>query len=597
VARGFFGWWEESSLVKEWRFPFGSAPESLYVMSSSKSNSSTQTSLADWVALVLGRLNWRSHLFVAEDGPSDSRYLTQKLLDCAAAHLESLGFTNLHIHSHIRLGASAGSQREQWDRLVEATKRFQHEAHELLSEARLHFAPILDPAPEVSYDNVLRASEYFRSRLAIPSFCLTQHSYSGLHDLLGTDDARFFIDTEGVGLPTLLWKSHVFETILERVDEESETTIGPCRGHLVVDAEQGRVFSCFHCWKNNRSGVDLDVQANRQGELPAPPTGGDCLACIADAALSMRANLLANNREVEGRRVFFKLSLELAGAGQLDLAADLALAAFEFSRSDDDRVAALIQQALCLRDLGQLEMADKALEKAVGFTDDKGQIAYHRGRVQFVWRDYIEALEWFEEALDSGSNQVPVEDMCFEMALCHINIEEYPEARPYLERSQKPGDRKAPVLFYKGICDYSEGHFETALNWFREALSAGPATEDLGRILFYVGACLKEMERFEGAVEVLREAVATEPTELANHNLLGFCYYKLKRHEEAVACFLQAVEIDPRSGIDWANLGSNLRDLGKTNEAILMYKKALSLDPSIGFARENLDKLVGQRGN
>jgi ribosomal protein S12 methylthiotransferase accessory factor len=210
-----------------------------------------------------------------------------------------------------------------------------------------------------------------------------------------------------------------------------------------------------------------------------------------------------------------------------------------------------------------------------------------------VWRDYIEALDWFEDALKSGSGQVPVEDMCFEMALCHINIEEYPEARPYLDRSQRPGEQKPPVAFYRGVCDHGEGKFETALKWFRDALALGPVAEDLGRVLFYIGTCLKEMEQYEEAVLALREAVAADPEDIANHNLLGFCYYKLKRHEEAVACFLRAVEINPSSGIDWANLASNLRDLGRTKEAIAMYKKALILDPSIGFARDNLNKLSG----
>jgi tetratricopeptide (TPR) repeat protein len=307
----------------------------------------------------------------------------------------------------------------------------------------------------------------------------------------------------------------------------------------------------------------------------------------------MRQNLFVNEREVEGRRVFFKLSLELAGIGRLGAAAELAHAAFTFSNTDADRTAALIQRALCLRELGRLEEADSALETASKFALDLGEIAYHRGRVQFVWRDYIEALEWFEEALKSGSGQVPVEDMCFEMALCHINIEEYPEARPYLDRSQKTGGLRAPVIFYQGICDYGEKDYGTALSRFREALAAGPAPEDLGRVLFYKGSCLKELERFDEAAEVLREAVAADPDDLANYNLLGFCYYKLKRHEEAVACFLRAVEIDPTSGIDWANLASNLRDLGRTKEAVAMYKKALSLDPTIGFARENLEKLAG----
>ena len=180
------------------------------------------------------------------------------------------------------------------------------------------------------------------------------------------------------------------------------------------------------------------------------------------------------------------------------------------------------------------------------------------------------------------------------MALCHLNIEEYTEARPLLEQSLKPGQEKAPVSFYRGICELGQGRANRALYHFREALRIGPTDEDRGRVLFYVGTCFKELERFPEAIEALQKAVVADPGDLANHNLLGFCYYKTGQHEKAVQCFQRAVEIDPRSGIDWANLGSNLRDLGRIDEAVAMYRKALSLDPTLGFARDSLARLTGE---
>jgi tetratricopeptide (TPR) repeat protein len=211
--------------------------------------------------------------------------------------------------------------------------------------------------------------------------------------------------------------------------------------------------------------------------------------------------------------------------------------------------------------------------------------------VQFAWRDYLEALDRFREALDRGSPRVPPEDIRFQMATCHINLEEYPEARALLERSLPPGGRAATVSFYRGVCELGEGRVGPALALFREALEIGPSAEDRGRVLLYIGTCLKEEKRFDEAIEMLREAVKADPDDPANHNLLGFCYYKLRRHEEAVLCFRRAVEIDPLSAMDWANLGSNLRELGRRDEAIAMYERALALDPLIGFARAGLARL------
>jgi len=540
--------------------------------------------------MALQQLNWRAHLFVVGGAGGEAERLAQELLGIGKAHLERHGFANLHVHSSIHLGER--TEYAVWAPLVDCLTQFQQEAHSLLSEARLHFAPILAPTSDVSLEEARSAAEFFRARLAIPSFYLKGDILGDLWRQATDGDARFFVDPASVGLPGSLWRSHVFESVLERVEEDVVEIVIPCRDHLVVDSVTGRVHSCFYLWNQAAPGVGIRSQGTEHVDLPVLPDGSDCLMCMAKSTLAMRENLEANSRQAEGRKVHFKLSLEAAGSGDLALAADLADGAFQLARTDADRTAALIQQALCLKELRQLEEADGVLAKAAEFTEDKGQIAYHRGRVQFVWRDYIEALEWFEEALESESNEVPIEDMCFEMALCHINIEEYPEARPYLDRSSKPGEIKAPIVFYRGVCDYGEGRYEEAERLFREALAAGPAPEDLARVVYYVGACLKELERFVEAAEVLQEAVAADPEDIANHNLLGFCYYKLKRHEEAVACFLRAVEIDPRSGIDWANLASNLRDLGRTKEAIAMYKKALSIDPSIGFARENLNKLA-----
>ncbi|MHC4607621.1 MAG: tetratricopeptide repeat protein, partial [Planctomycetota bacterium] len=166
-------------------------------------------------------------------------------------------------------------------------------------------------------------------------------------------------------------------------------------------------------------------------------------------------------------------------------------------------------------------------------------------------------------------------------------------ARVCLDRCLKPGERSAPVSFYRGVCDFTEGKVEPALEHFQEALEIGPSKEDLGRVLFYVASCHKEFGRFEEAIDALKKAVAADPDDHANHNLLGFCYYSTNRHEEAVECFRRAVEINPDSAIDWASLGSNLRDLGRREEAMEAYRKALSLDPTLDFARKNLEKLGG----
>jgi tetratricopeptide (TPR) repeat protein len=581
--------------MKEWQYPFGRPPEAAFLVLDEDSDARKRKSLFKWLKAVLPRLNWRSHLFLINDGHQGSETAAREMVRIASDFVEQHGFTTLHAHLPIDLHPSDARQRAAWERLIAPARPFQNRAYELLTETRLHIAPIIAPLPEVSVDEALTAAEFFNSRLAVPSFYLAGGVLGELIERADSDEIRFFVDPDGSGLAVQLWMSHVLETAVDRVEEDESELLLTCRQHLVVDEKSGGVFSCFKKWEMNDPSLFFDRADPDDPVIPGAPDEVHCPDCIARSALSMRENLRANDREREGHQVYSRLALALAGRKQHALAAELAHHAYELSDSDRDRTASLIHEGLCLCHAGEFEKADEVLKLANEYAEDEGLVAYHRGRVQFEWREYIDALDRFEEALASGSNQVPTEDMCFEMALCHINIEEYEEARSYLERSVKPGQKKSAVSFYLGICDLAGREVQRAMDHFREALLLDPADEDLGRILFYVGTCLKEMERFEEAIDVLERAVGADPEDILNHNLLGFCYYKIKRHEEAVACFRRAVGIDPRSAIDWASLASNLRDLGRIDEAIEMYEKALSLDPTIGFARANLVKLTGQR--
>ncbi len=578
--------------MRNWRQPFGHTPETVYLFLDPAASARQRSSTFERLRAVLPQLNWRSHVFAIGKGEADHLSAYGEILRITSEFLEQNGFATLHVHLSVSLNAGDGERWLTWERLTAAARPFQVRARVLMSEARLHIAPIITPSPDVSVPEALKAAEFFNSRMALPSFYLPGGLLPELQNRAEAEEMRFFLDPGRHGLTSQLWMSHVLETALDRVEDDVGSLLLPCRPHLVLDEQSGMAFSCFRHWDAGGDGVEFGTNGDNGFQLPAAPTDRECPRCIGNAAVSMRDNLSANRREKEGRAVYFKVAVGLAGDGLYEEAAASAHHAYELSDSDHDRATTLIHESLCLRDAREFEKAEVALDLAGKYTRDKGLIAYYHGKVQVEWRDYIEALDRFEEALQSDSDQVPVADMYFEMALCHINIEEYAEARLYLARSLEDGEKKAPVSFYHGVCDFAEGKIDTALDHFTEALSLDPAEEDLGRVLFYVGACYKQMERFDEAVVVLEKAVAADPDDITNHNLLGFCYYRLKRHEDAVVCFRRAVEIDPKSGIDWANLGSNLRDLGRINEAIEMYRKALSLDPHIEFARQSLVKLT-----
>jgi len=170
VAGGVARRGKEGRVMKEWRYPFGKPPEAVFLHLGARSGALDLLEIVSWLDLVLPGLNWRSHLFVIGEEPGSTERATMMVLDLASKHLKRRGFANLTVHPLVSL--NGGEESESWDQLVAMVRPFQEEARELLSEARLHIAPILAPSPEVASGQALRAADYFRSRLAIPSFYL-----------------------------------------------------------------------------------------------------------------------------------------------------------------------------------------------------------------------------------------------------------------------------------------------------------------------------------------------------------------------------------------------------------------------------------------
>lgn len=579
---------------------FGDTPvESVFFLLDTTSEPRRQSWLIEYLATILPDLNWRSHIYLLDKQGFADTGVVKKYIQRIGGYLERNGIPVIYLHPFLGWSTGGLLLLERCKEFLELTRSFQKSAYQYQSEVRLMVPPIIQTDSRTSPQQVLQLVSFLHTYCSIPSFYLSSDRYSSFAATIPGDEARFYIEdskNKESSIVDQLWMNHIFETLIERLDDDDVRLTAPCHRHLIIDQQSGAVFSCFRGWKMGIPDIILDMSRSDifPVGLPNTITQEYCPTCMGNALLSMQENLIANGSEREGREVFFRLALALSHRGEHGISADLSGSTFNLSLTDDERTAALIHQGLSRLELQEFELADQSLKRAGTYASDQGLVAYHRGQVQFAWRDYIEALDRYEEALGFGSEQISLFDTYYQMALCHINIEEYSDAQRYLKMglSLQGSEKTVPVLFYLGVCDYGQGKWEDAKKYFQEALNLKPSQEDLSRVLYYFGACLKELELFEEAIQALEKACQVDPADLANFNLLGFCYYRTKQHKSAVDCFQKAVEIDPRSAIDWANLGSNLRDLGRIEEAIVMYKKALSLDPTIVFARQNLVELA-----
>ena len=527
--------------------------------------------LAEWLAASLSHCAWSCHLVIAH-GDGDDR-----LLETVVHHLERepVALVHLHLVADGTMGPSPGA-----DRLLDAEARFQTEAYRERTGSRLVPLPILEVAHRADPGPALTTAGELAERLAKPSLLMWDEPSDAVITTAAALGLRLYLgstEQQDSSIMEVLTAAHILDSTMDGMGNGG-SILGPCLPHLTV--VDGRVFGCAQQWRLGRTADD-----------PAPawrPDTSLCAGCVADTIVGMRASLVANQRRNEGRELALRISAALVEKGALSAAAVVARTAAELSLTEPERANALIQAGLCRLAGGDLANADRALCEAAEAGAPAGLIAYHRARVQVAWRDDIEALDRFAEVLELGTEAVSSEDLHFEMALSHIRLEEWADARTHLGQAGGPS---AAIAFNLGVCDVNDARAARALEHFDRALELAPPNDDLGRIRFFRGFCLKELERYEEAAEDLRLSIELEEPELAHHNALGFCLFRLGRHAEAVASFERAVEVDPTSAIDWANIGVNLERQGEHERAAEMYRRALGMDGSIVFARDGLERV------
>jgi len=554
------------------------------------------------IRAVLPHLNWRTHFFIVSEGALHETEFARQIVQALADFLVENPFASFYVHPVLRVGPADAADRAHLKEILHPMRPFRQQAYQQQTEARLLLLPVIDAAAESAGDPWMRVAQTFLDHVAKPAVVLRGPGAREKAEAAAGKEIRFYIEPDtgsgAEGVLRQLWMNKVFEDLLERVGAGAEgaALLLPCRTHRVIDQRSGGIYACLHDWDQGRPQGTLDSVSRSGAGITGERGPGGCAGCISRSLCGVTDSLIANRSQGEGRKVHFELALAFSGSGQHREAALHARRAADLASLDPDRAKARIVEGLCRLDLGELEEAELALRDAAGSADDPGLVSFHRGRVQFEWRDYIEALERFEEALASGSAAVPRADLFYYMAFSHLQIHEYAEARPYLDRWSETGERRSSMLYYRGLCDIGEERFESGLAELRASAEAGPAPQDMGNILFYTGYCLKELGRHEEAIPVLKRAAESGPDEVDVFNLLGFCLYKTGGYAEAVDCFRCAIAADPRSAIDHANLARNLAKLGRTAEAIAMYRKALSLDPNIGFARDQLRRLTNESG-
>jgi tetratricopeptide (TPR) repeat protein len=137
-----------------------------------------------------------------------------------------------------------------------------------------------------------------------------------------------------------------------------------------------------------------------------------------------------------------------------------------------------------------------------------------------------------------------------------------------------------------------KGDLQKALAIFSEANIKEPKNPET---LFKMGYVLAEQNRDDEAMEYYKEALELDANNTYIHQAMASLYRKMGEFASARNHLNASLEIDKSNPITYYNYGNLLVDMKHFDEAKEMYKKALELDADFTEAKEELEKLQGER--
>jgi len=522
------------------------------------------------------------------------------IIEQVTLFLREYSFYRINIHP-VHWVPPGDILEEVYGDFFNAITPFNKEGYLHQSVSRIMILPVLAVESKYELDGLDKHLDFLRNRMMIPCVHIPGDvPPSVAKSIVSSEKERIYMELSKGGklerVMDTLGVHSVFDDLTTWVNAPVK---GPVQGccSLVFTEDNGSIFNCFKKIHSDRpvsclySGHGMAALLKTLEEKEY--NRRECLTCGVESLDLMMDALKMNGREEEIGGISLHIGMELVKEEDYKRGLDQFDRVLKYHNQVEDLGTTLLSKALCHLKQNQLKEAEAALDETEKHIPSSGMIYYYRGLCEFGFRDYIEAIDRFNDALKKGDEELPVGDVYFYMGVSHINIEEYEDGLAMMNHAEMFTEYKSPVYYYMGICHLGMQDYDMALGCLKKAIASPPQKEDLGSIYFHLGLCYKEMERYEEAISELKMAREVEAERNDIHNLMGYCYFKLKEHDQAIQCFIRALEINPKSAIDYANLGVNLREKGETDKAVPMFKKALDLDPTIGFAKKHLMEIEG----
>ncbi len=156
----------------------------------------------------------------------------------------------------------------------------------------------------------------------------------------------------------------------------------------------------------------------------------------------------------------------------------------------------------CLADADQEDLGVKYLQNAL-IIDEKANASHKsRGAVNFLLGDYSAALTEFEYEGETAD----VETLIY-IGLCHQSLGDNTKSYEAFSKALANGGENTEVYYQMGMCMFSTGDYETALEHLQNGLALGGG-EHKQEMMYTVGLCYERQLDFKAALKAFEEYVA-----------------------------------------------------------------------------------------
>lgn len=228
----------------------------------------------------------------------------------------------------------------------------------------------------------------------------------------------------------------------------------------------------------------------------------------------------------------------------------------------------------------QVLVEDKKPETALGILNEIEKVDSHNFEFHLIKGKALNSLRRTEEAADSFDKAIKLsqedkDDVIYEIALSHIQINRINTAIKFLLLAYEVNDSNLLVIYDLAICYERLNNIEKSIFYLEKYLDIDPYSEN---IWYNLGVLYSSVNRYKNALKAYDFAIAIYPEFIqayigkAEIHINNDCYY------EAIEVYNELMAIDNNSPQLFCNIGDCHEKLGNFKTAIKNYNKAIEIE-------------------